>query len=278
MSENNLNSAPGTMDAEQEGQQTKTYPQPVLPLMESKSVEAQKLLSKDWNELSSTERETIHDEVNGVAGSSRAIAEDPKMIERSLQQMEQEIGHVRRLRSSYDRAMFLAPHRIKDKDFRLLFLRAENFDTYRATQRFMKHFEYKNTLFGYEKLVETIRLDDLDENDTEAYLSGTFQVLSSSNSSSFASKRSSTNGSAAGGDSSPNGNKKKGEDDKDNSKKSASTADASSRMKKDQHGRPVTWFAPHLGQFQTYQSMVSQAPFSFYSFIPRWSNVLASAL
>ena len=125
--------------------------QPSLPLLQKKSPEAQALLAKDWQELSTTERQAIHNDVNGVSNDAGApspvaaatdsgatgasLVEDPVMIERCLQQMEQEINHVRRLRSSYDRAMFLAPHRIKDKAFRLMFLRAENFDSYRATQR-----------------------------------------------------------------------------------------------------------------------------------------------
>ena len=79
----------------------------------------------------------------------------------------------------------------------------------------MKHFEFKHSLFGYAKLVDSIRLDDLNEDDTESYLSGTFQVLSSSEDANLEVK------------------------------------------KKDRFGRPVTWLAPHLGQFKSYESMVS---------------------
>ena len=230
---------------------------PSLPLLHSKSAEAQALLAKDWSELSSAERQTILAEVNGnvptsaspVTNSKTSAApfiEDPVMVERCLKQMEQEIQHVRRSRSSYDRAMFLAPHRIKDRKFRLMFLRAEHFDSYRATQRFMKHFEFKNSLFGYEKLVEAIRLDDLNEDDTESYLSGTFQILSRAEAGAKGSshiKRNKAKGATAAGS-------------------GGGTAAAFAGSKKtDQYGRPVTWFAPHLGQFKSYRSMVSIVTF-----------------
>ena len=233
--------------------------QPSLPLLHSKSAEAQALLAKDWSELSSAERQTILTEVNGSVPTSTSpvtdsktgatpFIEDPVMVERCLIQMEQEIQHVRRSRSSYDRAMFLAPHRIKDRKFRLMFLRAEHFDSYRATQRFMKHFEFKNSLFGYEKLVEGIRLDDLNEDDTESYLSGTFQVLSRAE--------------AGGKGSSHNKrNKTKGAIAADAGSRGRSVAGFAGSKKTDQYGRPVTWFAPHLGQFKSYRSMVSIVTF-----------------
>ena len=48
-----------------------------------------------------------------------------------------------------------------------MFLRAERFDAPKAAIRLVNHFEGKLVLFGEDKLVKRITLDDLEEEDIE---------------------------------------------------------------------------------------------------------------
>jgi hypothetical protein len=99
------------------------------------------------------------------------------LIEKLLIQMEEEIQKLRSHRNAYDRARFLSPARIRSPALRLLFLRAEEYDTRKAARRIVAFFEAKRKLFGDEKLTNTITLDDLDMDDQEALLSEFIQVL-----------------------------------------------------------------------------------------------------
>eukprot|EP00934_Nitzschia_sp_Nitz4_P008377 Nitzschia sp. Nitz4//scaffold12_size214221//47638//48898//NITZ4_001487-RA/size214221-snap-gene-0.112-mRNA-1//-1//CDS//3329534981//8367//frame0 len=64
-----------------------------------------------------------------------------------------------------------------DAEFRLGFLRAEEFDPIRAAQRFQRHFDQKVALFGVQKVGDTIRLSDLSPEDMESLESGGLQIL-----------------------------------------------------------------------------------------------------
>jgi hypothetical protein len=59
-----------------------------------------------------------------------------------------------------------------------MFLRATEGDVKKAAKRLTRHFKTKLRLFGEDKLVQDIVLDDLDEDDMESLKSGGFQVLS----------------------------------------------------------------------------------------------------
>ena len=61
-----------------------------------------------------------------------------------------------RNRYEYNLAHFLAPSVVKDRTFRLMFLRAENYNPRTAARRIIKHFEYKATIWGNEKVATKI--------------------------------------------------------------------------------------------------------------------------
>jgi hypothetical protein len=133
--------------------------------------EADVLLAKEMNQLSVNERQLALEEVHGVATD---INDPPDLVAQSLEQMEKEIKAIRK-RTLYDRALFLNPKLVKDEKFRLMFLRAEYFDARRAAKRIVLHFEYKKELWGESRLVKTITLDDLDEDDMDCLRSHPFQ-------------------------------------------------------------------------------------------------------
>jgi hypothetical protein len=134
-----------------------------------------KLLSSELQELSLQERNRIYDEVHGVAD---AVEEDIEFIETCLADLSLHINRIRK-RSAYERALFMFPRYVKDRAFRLSFLRAERFDTKDAAKRMVNFFQLKLDLFGLDKLVKDITLDDLDETARGTIALGeTGQVLS----------------------------------------------------------------------------------------------------
>ena len=66
---------------------------------------------------------------------------------------------------------------VHQSQFRLMFLRCTEGNVKKAAKRTLRHFKTKLQLFGEDKLVRDIVLDDLNENDMESLLSGGFQVL-----------------------------------------------------------------------------------------------------
>jgi hypothetical protein len=60
---------------------------------------------------------------------------------------------------------------------RLMFLRAESYDSYTAASRMARFFDDKYELFGADKLTKDIALHDLDPDDLITFESGCFQVL-----------------------------------------------------------------------------------------------------
>ena len=78
---------------------------------------------------------------------------------------------------AYKLALAMNPSYVKNPEFRLMFLRATEGDVKKAAKRLTRHFKTKLRLFGEEKLVRDIVLDDLGEDDMEALKSGGFQVL-----------------------------------------------------------------------------------------------------
>ncbi|MGK3736265.1 MAG: hypothetical protein ACI8RD_006527 [Bacillariaceae sp.] len=66
---------------------------------------------------------------------------------------------------------------VHQSQFRLMFLRCTEGNVKKAAKRILRHFKTKLHLFGEDKLVRDIVLDDLNDNDMESLLSGGFQVL-----------------------------------------------------------------------------------------------------
>lgn len=78
---------------------------------------------------------------------------------------------------AYKLALSKNPRYVRSPSFRLMFLRSTEGDAKKAAKRLTRHFKTKLRLFGEDKLVRDIVLDDLSEDDMEALKSGGFQVL-----------------------------------------------------------------------------------------------------
>jgi hypothetical protein len=142
---------------------------------EDNGTDTEAMLVDELNQLSAKEREQIQEELHGV--SSGAVDEDPMFVDQCLIEMEEEIKPIRK-RNAYDRALFLSPKYVKDRNFRLMFLRAVSFHPRNAANRLVKFFEFKLELFGIDKLGKMkITQADLDEDDICALRKGRVQIL-----------------------------------------------------------------------------------------------------
>ena len=131
-------------------------------------------------------------------GGPRLPKEDPEMIRQRLRELEQylikAVYYSSSSSSSYHQsssssspssssssslklAMEQNPSYVQGTDFRLLFLRAEDYDAKLACARLLNFLDMKRELFGDEKLTKDITLDDLDDDDMHALRSGGFQIL-----------------------------------------------------------------------------------------------------
>eukprot|EP00339_Tiarina_fusa_P004947 CAMPEP_0117025988 /NCGR_PEP_ID=MMETSP0472-20121206/19143_1 /TAXON_ID=693140 ORGANISM="Tiarina fusus, Strain LIS" /NCGR_SAMPLE_ID=MMETSP0472 /ASSEMBLY_ACC=CAM_ASM_000603 /LENGTH=485 /DNA_ID=CAMNT_0004732857 /DNA_START=14 /DNA_END=1471 /DNA_ORIENTATION=- len=133
-------------------------------------------LAKELNKLSFEERENILHEIHGVAEITK---ETPEFVSRCVEKLLEAVDRLpQRRRVALDRAIFLKPS-MKEKDirFKLMFLRAHNHDPDKAAWCLAKYFEDKLELFGEDKLVKKITLDDLSEEDMEEWHKGVSTVL-----------------------------------------------------------------------------------------------------
>jgi hypothetical protein len=131
------------------------------------------MLAEEMNQLSVEEREKALEDVHGIA---RVVDEPQEFIEACLALVEKELTTVSS-KTAYDLASSMSKEYTSSKSMRLMFLRAESFDPYKAASRMVRFFDEKCELFGADKLTKDITLDDLDPDDIAALERGMYQVL-----------------------------------------------------------------------------------------------------
>jgi hypothetical protein len=135
--------------------------------------EASMMLAKEMNRLSVEEREKVLEDVHGIA---RVVDEPQEFIDACLVLLEKEIDNISS-KAAYDLASSMSEEYTCSKKRRLMFLRAENFDPYKAASCMVRFFHEKCDLFGADKLTKDITLDDMDQDDITTIENGFFQVL-----------------------------------------------------------------------------------------------------
>eukprot|EP00980_Cylindrotheca_fusiformis_P012662 scaffold3098_cov158-Cylindrotheca_fusiformis.AAC.1 len=140
-----------------------------------------KYLAQSMNALSVKDREAALEEVNGIASTE---PEDPGTLELCLQELNE---HLMQLKQGtyYEVAEKMDRDYVTDRDFRIMFLRANRYasngqnryDPKKAAKQMKNFFDTKHLLFGEDKLVKEITLDDLDEDDKRGLQRGSIQVL-----------------------------------------------------------------------------------------------------
>ena len=144
-----------------------------LPSKAPTAKEEVELLAKELNEMSIQEREQMYEEIHGV---DEEFPETPESVAKSLAELDIELNQIKK-KPAYDLALHLAEDYVTSRKFRLMFLRADRFQTKNAARRIISYFEYKLDLFGSDKLVRPITLDDLSADDLASLRSGAMQIL-----------------------------------------------------------------------------------------------------
>jgi len=136
--------------------------------------EVDAFLAETMSNLSFKERQKGQEDLHGV---SENITEQDDEIEKLLSEMENHLNKIKH-GSIYELAESLCPSHVTNRDFRLMFLRGNRYDTKAASKQILKFLKMKEQLFGQEKLGKDITLEDLSEDDRVCFSNGSFQILS----------------------------------------------------------------------------------------------------
>ena len=131
------------------------------------------VLTKQFNNMSMQEQNHIIQDIHGVAD---VIHESTEFIDERLERVERFICEIED-RVAYDKALYIAPNYVRDRKFRLQFLRAAEFNAKAAAKRIVSHFEEKEKLFDEDALGRDIVMSDLSEDDMLSLNSGFMQIL-----------------------------------------------------------------------------------------------------
>lgn len=111
-----------------------------------------------------------------IGGAQEINPEDPEFVARSLRALNESLSKIT-TKNAFDQAQKMDRQYIDNPSFRLMFLRADNFDVDGAALRIVRHFESKLELFGPDKLARDITLEDLTADDMDALMTGGLQIL-----------------------------------------------------------------------------------------------------
>jgi hypothetical protein len=131
------------------------------------------LIAMELNSLSIKEREKALEDVHGVAGVEE---ENPEFVNSSLKELGEHLNAIKKSTDAYFQAEAMSRDYVSNKNLRMMFLRADFYDSKEAAERMIRFFELKKYLFGVDKMVKAITLDDLNEDDLDALKSGYAQV------------------------------------------------------------------------------------------------------
>lgn len=131
------------------------------------------LLADALSSLSFDERQTQQELLHGVATE---IPENEDMLSEAFGVLSFHLDKMKRGRA-YETAESLNVSYVSDRAFRLMFLRGNRFDAKAAADQIIRFFDMKMNLFGREKLVKDITMEDLDEDDRAFLRTGSLQVI-----------------------------------------------------------------------------------------------------
>ena len=134
------------------------------------------MVAREMNDLSIAEREQVLNDVHGVTNipyeGSKEMDEKLMELEFKIQTLSDDTNQ-----SAYKQALRISKDYVQNRFFRIKFLRADRFDTGKAAKRMLAFFEQKLILFGRDKLVKDITLEDLNSFDKDVLWNGDLQLL-----------------------------------------------------------------------------------------------------
>eukprot|EP00526_Cylindrotheca_closterium_P010563 CAMPEP_0113632328 /NCGR_PEP_ID=MMETSP0017_2-20120614/16802_1 /TAXON_ID=2856 /ORGANISM="Cylindrotheca closterium" /LENGTH=396 /DNA_ID=CAMNT_0000542877 /DNA_START=56 /DNA_END=1243 /DNA_ORIENTATION=+ /assembly_acc=CAM_ASM_000147 len=139
---------------------------------EQETQEIHSLLSEAMNTLTFEERQEQQEVLHGV---DRDIGEEAIFIDKALRELDEHLILIRN-GTVYELAETMNAGYVGARAFRIIFLRGNRYDAKTSANQMLNFFEMKQQLFGNEKLVKDITIDDLDEDDREALKLGIFRL------------------------------------------------------------------------------------------------------
>lgn len=137
---------------------------------------ADALLARDLNRMTVEQRSIVFDDVHGVRNLRPEETNPLKMME-TLDCMNSAIHRIES-KPAFDEACRLdSQYVLRDKQFRMKFLRAEEYDFHRAAQRFVNYLDFTYELFGTVALMRPFFLDDLSKEEQNVVKDGSQQLL-----------------------------------------------------------------------------------------------------
>jgi hypothetical protein len=140
--------------------------------------------ARELNQMTTDEREKVWADLSGRESATnfrKEVAEDTKVIEEKLQELDNELLAIKQQQSksskAFDHAQVIAPEYTNNRAFRLMFLRSTVFDAQTAAASMVRHFETKLDLFGEETLGRKLLLSDLEEDDLDVFNTGVTQLV-----------------------------------------------------------------------------------------------------
>ena len=143
------------------------------PQWEPTTQDEAKLMAEEMNDLSTGDRERLYEEMHGVENE---IEEHLDFVASKLEQFQKELDRIKD-KPAYDKALQMDAEYCNQRSLRLKFLRADRFDPKKSAYRWIACFEIKSDLWGSERLVSEITLQDLDEDTLAVIKSGVIQIL-----------------------------------------------------------------------------------------------------
>jgi hypothetical protein len=131
------------------------------------------VLAKEFSKLSAKEQLKTYEELHGV---NDCVEETPAFVEKSLRQLEEEVSKIAN-KSAYDMAEQQSKEFVTNRNFRIMFLRADGFHPGKAATRLVGYFEGIRRYFGDRLLTRRIQYSDLDRNDQACVKAGYMQIL-----------------------------------------------------------------------------------------------------
>ena len=148
---------------------------------QKKTKELDSLLAQSMVELSFQERQMQQEVLHGVASE---VEEDEDKIQdwlrgldQSLQQRMARSNQGESKISAIKYALETCPSYVQNREMRLMFLRGNEYNADKAADQMIRFFSVKDGLFGRDKLCKDITLEDMDQDDKMAIVSGMLQVV-----------------------------------------------------------------------------------------------------
>ncbi|CAJ1932603.1 unnamed protein product [Cylindrotheca closterium] len=131
-------------------------------------------IAKSMHELSFQERQNVQEEIHGVSSTE---PEMPERIAVCLNELDAHLGSMK-AGTSWELAEGMNPAYVKNKDLRMMFLRAQKYDSKEAAAQIIRFFDVKADLFGNDMLAKDITIDDLSDDDKACLQNGSMQIPS----------------------------------------------------------------------------------------------------